>query len=68
MNKMNRFLMMETIPDYQNFLVTGSALYVDYSGQLSDIECIQQVLEDLARSRGKTNDLCNQRPPILSED
>jgi len=68
MNKMNRFRMTEPVPDYQNFLVAGSALYVDYSGQLADIECIQQVLEDLARSRGKTNDLCDPRPPILSED
>ncbi len=68
MNNTNPRQAADTVADYQNFPFSETSLYLDYSGQLADIECIQQVLEDLARSRGKTNDLCDPRPPILSED
>ena len=67
MDKKNRLRLANRVLDYQ-FPLSGNAFYLDYSLQLADIECIQQVLEDLARSRGKTNDLCDPKPLILSED
>jgi len=68
MNKMHRFLDAATVSDYQNFRLAGNAHYLNYVVQLPDVECIQQVLDNLARSRGKTNDLCIAKPLIFSED
>jgi len=67
MGKTNRLRLVETVLDYQ-FPLSGNAFYLDYSLQLADIESIYQFLADLALSRGKTNDLCDPKRLILSED
>lgn len=68
MRKANSLLASSTPPVYRNFSPSRDAGYQDYSRLIEDVECIQQVLENLARSRGQTNDVCDQRPIVLSED
>jgi len=68
MLKANSVRTLSTAPVYRNFPLSGNAGYQNYSTQTEDAECIQQVLENLARSRGQTNDVCGQRVVVLSED
>lgn len=68
MRKANSLRTLSAAPVYRNFPLSGNAGYQNYSTQTEDAECIQQVLENLARSRGQTNDVCGQRVVVLSED
>lgn len=68
MRKVNSLQKSSAAPVYRNFSLSVDAGYQNCSRLIEDAECIQEVLENLARSRGQTNDVCDQRPIVLSED
>lgn len=68
MPKTNNLRVLPAASAYRNFPLSENAGYQNYSRQIEDADCIQQVLENLARSRGQTNDVCGQRVIVLSED
>lgn len=68
MRKANGLQTLSAAPVYRNFPLSENSGYQNYSRQSEDAECVQEVLENLARSRGQTNDVCGQRVVVLSED
>lgn len=68
MSKVNSLREVLATSDYLNFPFSGNTINLDCSRRLADAECVREVLEELARSRGQTNDFCDHRTVVLSED
>jgi hypothetical protein len=51
-----------------DFPLSRPEIYSGYSRQIEDFECIEEVLNQRARGRGQTNDLCDQWRMVSSQD